>query len=332
MRIERTTWNGEPAVYFAAGGYEALMIVSVGANVIELKHAEKELSLLRTPDTLEEFVSRPQVYGLPLLFPPNRIEDGTYTVNGRTYNLPINGAAQNNHIHGFIRTLPFTITKEELIHAEDAVEVEATYISDSNNDAIFTYFPHEFECKLSYKLSNKGLEQRVSFTNSSDSPMPLGVGFHTAFNVPFHKESKREDYRLIISVDKKWDLNNRNLPTGNILELNEEEANCRKNGMKPFAFPLDCSYTAKPLTIDNKDYHGAIIVDTVKNIKLYYEVGEDYKHWTVWNNGANVNFLCPEPQTWAINAPNLDFPAEVTGLKLLEPKKTWSEVSKIYIA
>lgn len=331
MKIERTTWNGEPAVYFAAGGYEALMVVSVGANVIQLKHTERNLSLLRTPSSLDEFVSRPQCFGLPLLFPPNRIEDGTYTVNGRTYNLPINAVAQNNHSHGFLRTLPFKITKEEVLNTENAVEVEATYISNAENDAIFKYFPHEFECKLLYRLSNKGLEQKVTFINNSNSPMPLGVGFHTAFNVPFHNDSKREDYRLIVSADKRWALTDRNLPTGKLLPLNEEEENYRNHGMMPFVYPLDNSYTVEPLTIDNKSFHGAIIVDTSKDIKLYYEVGGDYKHWTIWNSGANVNFLCPEPQTWAINAPNLNLPAEITGLKLLAPKESWSEISKIYI-
>lgn len=331
MKIEKTTYLGEPALLFSAGNYEALMIPSVGANIVKLTHSEKNIDILRTPTNLEEFKERPQVYGLPLLFPPNRIEDGTYTVNGKTYNLPINASSTNNHIHGFIRTLPFNITKSEILEAEEAVEVEATFISDASNDVIFKYFPHEFICKLSYKLSKNGLEQKVSFTNKSTSPMPLMVGFHSAFNVPFHKESKREDYRLIISANERWDLNSRNLPTEKMMPLNEFEKDFRGNGMMPFTVPLDNCYTAKPLIIDNFEYHGAIITDTSKNIKVYYEVGTEYKHWTIWNSDGNVNFLCPEPQTCVINSPNLNLPAELTGFKLLPQGKTWSETCKIYV-
>lgn len=331
MKLENITYLGQPALLFSAGGYEALMMPSIGANVVKLTLSEKNVNILRTPNDLSEFKERPQVYGLPLLFPPNRIEDGTYTVNGKTYNLPINAAAQNNHIHGFIRTLPFDITKSQMLEKEDAVEIEATFVSNASNSVIFKYFPHEFECKLLYKLSKSGLEQRVSFTNNSNSSMPLMVGFHSAFNVPFHKESKREDYRLIISANERWELNSRNLPTEKKLPLNELEENFRENGMMPFAMPLDNCYTSKPINIDGSDYHGAIIVDTNKNINVYYEVGPEYKHWTIWNSGANVNFLCPEPQTCVINSPNLNLTDELTGFKLLPQGQTWSESCRIYV-
>ena len=36
--IEKINFNGIPAVHFTAGGYEAVMVPSVGANVVKLKH------------------------------------------------------------------------------------------------------------------------------------------------------------------------------------------------------------------------------------------------------------------------------------------------------
>ena len=85
--IEKINFNGIPAVHFTAGGYEAVMVPSVGANVVKLKHTATGIEILRTPDAeeMENFKERPQIYGLPLLFPPNRIADGTYTFEGRKY-------------------------------------------------------------------------------------------------------------------------------------------------------------------------------------------------------------------------------------------------------
>jgi aldose 1-epimerase len=331
MKVEKITWLGEPAVYFAAGGYEALLVLSVGANVVKLNHIEKGLNLLRTPEKPEVFKASPETYGLPLLFPPNRIEDGTYTANGITYNLPINDTKFHNHIHGRLGHLPFNLLRSEVIEEAAAVEVEVNFISDDDNNIIFSYFPHEFECRLAYRLSEKGLEQRVTFINNSKAPMPLGVGFHTAFQVPFHPQSKREDYRLILSADERVELSCRSLPTGRMIPLNELEANYRENGMMPFSFPLDTPYTVKPVYVDGCEYHGAVLVDTSKNIRLFYEVGSDYKHWTVWNCGGGTNFVCPEPQTWVINAPNVNLPDEVTGFKLLPVGESWSEVCRIYV-
>jgi aldose 1-epimerase len=331
MNLKKTTWFGEPVIEFAAGGYEAVIIPGIGANVIKLAHIQKQVDILKSPENLELLKARPQGYGIPLLFPPNRIENASYTVNGKTYNLPRNAGASNNHVHGILRGLPFDVVRAEKIEEENAVEIEASFISDVSNNAMFSYFDHEFQCRLFYKLSENGLEQKVTFINNSNEPMPLAVGFHTTFNVPFHKESKREDYRLMVSVDRKWELSDKKLPTGNIVPLNEKEKQYREDDMMPYEFPLDNCYIAKPLEVEGRKYHGAILIDTSKNTKIYYEVGEEYKHWTIWNKNGEADFICPEPQTCTINAPNLNLPYELTGFKLLQPGKIWSEESKIYV-
>jgi aldose 1-epimerase len=330
VSVKEKDWFGEKVIEFSAGGYKAIMIPSIGANVIQLINIEKDMDILKTPKTLEELKDRPQGYGIPLLFPPNRIENATYTINGKTYNLPRNGGASNNHVHGILRGLPFNILRAEE-KEDDAVEIEVNFISDKENDVMFRYFEHEFECRLFYRLSKEGLEQKLTFVNNSNSPMPLGIGFHTTLNVPFSKDSNRETYRLIVSAYKKWELTDKNLPTGNILPLNIQELEYRNAGMMPYEFPLDNCYMAKPIELDGRKYHGAILIDTLSNKKVFYEVGEEYTHWTIWNKNAEGDFICPEPQTWTINAPNVDLPWEVTGVKLLPPGESWSENSKLYV-
>lgn len=88
--IEKINFNGIPAVHFTAGGYEAVMVPSVGANVVKLKHTATGIEILRTPDAeeMENFKERHQFTVAPAL-PPNRIADGTYTFEGRKYQYPI---------------------------------------------------------------------------------------------------------------------------------------------------------------------------------------------------------------------------------------------------
>ena len=88
--IEKINFNGIPAVHFTAGGYEAVMVPSVGANVVKLKHTATGIEILRTPDAeeMENFKERPQIYGLPLLFPPNRIADGPIHSKAGSINTP----------------------------------------------------------------------------------------------------------------------------------------------------------------------------------------------------------------------------------------------------
>ena len=331
MGIETITFLGLSALLFEAGGYEAIMVPEVGANVVKLYHTETGVDVLRTPTEAdaETFQTRPQIFGLPLLFPPNRIEDGTYTHEGTTYQYPITLPDQNNYHHGIIKSQPFTITDTHI--GKDYVEIEASFFSNRFTDAIFKDFPHAFVCKMNFKLSAAGLEQTTTFINLSDKAMPLGVGFHTPINVPFVKGGDRKNYKIQMACDKRWELSDRSLPTGKLAELNDNEKLLTQKGMDPFATILDSAYTAKPMLVDGTPYLGAIVTDEANNLKVYYEVDSQFKHWTLWNNGANVDYICPEPQTWAINAPNLTLDPSITGFQTLAPGKTWSAKTKLYV-
>lgn len=331
MKVEKRIFLNSDALYFEAGGYEAIMLPEWGANIVELKNKKFEVDIFRTPKNIEQLEDMPQTFGMPILFPPNRISDGKFTAEGRQYNFPINEVNNNNHIHGILMTQKFTVTKVEMLDKEETIEIEAIFESNSFNDAIYSYFKHEFQCKVNYRLSSMGLEHKVTFTNKSKEKMPFGLGFHTAFNTPFCKGSSKENYRLKLSAGEKWEVNSRMLPTGKFLPLCEEEKKYREDGMMPFAISLDTPYTAKKLEVDGKDYHGAILKDESKDVSLYYQVGDKYKDWTVWNWDKSVDFVCPEPQTWAINAPNIPLPSEETGFLMLSPGEVWSEDSKIYV-
>lgn len=326
---EKTEWEGESAVRIGAGGYEALIIPGIGGNLIQLKNSEKGLDILRTPSDIETFRARPQVYGIPVLFPPNRIEDGTFKASGRVYNFPVNEPNNNhNHIHGFLRTRPWEVTKIESM--EDNAVVELTFRADKNTD-FYTYYPHEFEFKLLYSISGKGLDQKATIINNSDSEMPMGLGFHTAFKVPFCSNSTGKDCKIMVSVGEKWELGPRMLPTGKIFPLSGRDEKLRMDGVDTQGSPADGHFAAKPLQVSGRSFHGAIIEDKSNGLRLIYEVGSGYKHWMIWNETGDKGFICPEPQTWAVNAPNIKLPDEVTGFIMLKSGQIWEDKCSIYV-
>ena len=323
-----TSWQGETAIKFSAGGYEALLIPGIGANLIKLRDNKRSLDLIRTPKSIYSFRAKPQVYGIPILFPPNRIEDGTFIFNNRKYQFPINETDKNNHIHGFLYNRPWEIVKLHSVNGR--AEVELIFSSDKNSE-LFQYFPHEFEFNLNYVLTENGLEQIVCISNYSNTNMPLGLGFHTAFKIPFHSDSTEDDYLMRVSINERWQLNDRILPTGMLYSLSYKESKFRDEGVNPCYQPLSQHYTSHPMKYRGINFHGAIIEDRTKRVHLIYHVDKAFKHWTLWNDRGNDGFICPEPQTWAINAPNLDLPNKVTGLISLEPEKTWSQKCRIFV-
>jgi aldose 1-epimerase len=331
MKIEKIKWHGIDAVQLETKLYVALIVPTMGANVIQLLHKETGVNVLRTPkeNEVENFLGRPHVYGIPVLFPPNRIEDGTYTFNGKKYTFPITMVADNHYHHGILKSQAFTVSHVQT--KNDSVEMEVVFYSNSVNDKIFVNFPHEFVCKMRFVLSEKGMEHTISFTNLGVEPMPLGVGFHTTLAFPFTEDGQKADYKLFLSAGKRWEQNKRGIPTGNILELTTEESLLRTDGVNTAGKGIEWHVTDQGLTIEGSEFHGTILTDTKKNISVYYEVDDEFKHWTLWTHDGEVDWICPEPQTFCDNAPNMKLPAEQTGMQAVAGGKTWSGTTKFYV-
>ena len=94
------------------GDWSAVIDLAHGANCIELKNKRYGASLLREPPKNGE-LDNPYLYGMPLLFPVNRIENGTFEFEGRRYVFPINEPSTGCHLHGEF-TPTFTAYPPEL--------------------------------------------------------------------------------------------------------------------------------------------------------------------------------------------------------------------------
>ncbi|MFE5321329.1 aldose 1-epimerase [Paenibacillus sp. NPDC056579] len=326
--ITSVTFDGVPAMELSAGGYRAVIAHGVGSNVVELSRPAEGLNFLRTPDNGETLRQKSQRYGIPPLFPPNRILDGKFSTPYRQYDLPLNSSDGLHFMHGILHKRPWKVKSERIL---DNVAAELVLLMEMGREGeMYPYFPHEFTYELTYTLSERGLEQQVRITNLSSDPMPLGVGFHTALRVPFADGGREEDYRLAISVGKEWDLTPLFVSTGKQLPLDETDKPLRGEGIAPTGAPYAKHFTSSPMERSGKPFHGSVLTDTKRNISLVYETDPKYGHWTVWNDDGKSGFICPEPQTWTNNAPNVPLPDEMTGFQLLEPGRSWSAWTRMY--
>ena len=249
------------AVEFSKGDYAALLVPDMGANLVRLADTRRGIEILRAPagDEVEEFRRRPHVFGLPILFPPNRIADGQYTFDGRTYRFPITDAKGGHYHHGILKSQPFAVSKAW--ETADEVLVECRYYSNAGNDAIFRDFPHEFKCKIVYRLTARGLEQEVMFANRSKEPMPVGVGFHTPMRIPF-AGGAAGDYVMRAAVGERVELSERNIPTGRKLPLSEKFARLRGAGLQVTdCDPIEAAFTVRgrqavPRRVGREPAHG----------------------------------------------------------------------------
>ncbi|WP_244864995.1 aldose 1-epimerase [Xylanibacillus composti] len=320
-------YQGEPAIWLTSGRYEAAVLPNIGANMIAFRDKEQGYAFLHepTPEEFESFKERPILHGIPILYPPNRYEDGKMVWEGQEYTLPINEEDTNNHIHGFIHYIPWQV---ESFAADERTSHVTLALRVDEKHEVYRYLPHSFTLRLRYTLSEHGLHQQVTVRNEGATRMPWLLAFHTAINAPFAPGSQATDYRMKVTIGDRYEMSKRMLPTGSMQPLSEEEQAMKQDGVYPFYAPMDNHYTAA--TQDGRNRME--LTDTRTGATLVYDAGSAYKHWMIYNNGGKEGFFCPEPQINLVNAPNVKgMPAEQIGLIGLEPGEIWEETSRLYV-
>jgi aldose 1-epimerase len=319
-----TDFNGTPCVEICAGGYKALVAYEIGSNVIRLRDEKNGIEIFRfKPDTpSDEIKKSAEVWGLPTLYLPNRFADGVLKTSDAVYNLPVNEKSPyNNHIHGFIHKRVHTVKEHNSDDKKAWVKTEYLY---DEKDEFFSSLPIKFLAEYTFTVSENGLDYSVKFTNLSDKMMPVSVATHTTINTPFIDGGKEENIRIEVPVGNKCELNDRCLPTENILELTDWDKAYKNGTQCPVLQDISNDmYFAENMELDGKKFHGTVFTDTESGKKICYEVSDNYKFWIIWNDRGFNGYFCPEPMTAMIDAPNLSLPSDVTGYTEIAPNESY---------
>lgn len=143
------------------GDYSAV-VTELGATLRTLKYQGQDLIASFDPDG-----TIPCNNGNVLVPYPNRIEDGQYTFQGRSYSVPIDEHERMNSIHGFGYRYYW---KLELL-TESSVTL-AWRVPDLSG------YPFDLLVSVTYALDENGLTMTTTATNMGDEPAPWAFGIH----------------------------------------------------------------------------------------------------------------------------------------------------------
>ncbi|AEV29406.1 galactose mutarotase-like enzyme [Sphaerochaeta pleomorpha str. Grapes] len=313
-----THYKDIPGYRMEAGPYTAFICAARGANCISF--AEHEANFLRTPNSFSELGENPNLYGMPLLFPPNRICNGMFFFGGNLYRFPINEPARGHHIHGFLSSTPFALDSMEC----DTQKASLSFCYEATIKEPYLSFPHAFKISLRYLLDQSGLHQLVQLENRSNRSMPAGLGFHTTFNACFLPHTEPSDYKIKVSVGEEIELDRTTIiPTGNYLPDSPLLHELGKKGLQFSDKAISNHFTC------DKNLHESLLFHVPSGRALRYTTESQYTFWMLFNGGGNQGFICVEPQTWMVDAPNSPLAPDQTGFMVLEPGQSIQLESKL---
>lgn len=251
------------------GAWTAAIHPERGAQVLSLRYNGRPV--LREPDALAALDAEPMLYGIPFLFPPNRVAGGRFVFDGKSYELPLNESARNNHIHGLFAGAVFTVAESGPSHLTTKLE---------NTGEAFS-----FPCRVIMRdrLGEDGFCRETEIENTGTTDMPVEMGFHTTFAAPGAFQ---------VPLDQRWETDERFLPTGRLVSLDSKEqdivAGCGPRGSRVSGF-----YTAQAGSVGRLARIGA----------FYYQVSEEFTDWVLFSRDGE-SWVCVEPQSGPVNQLN----------------------------
>ena len=154
--------SGGKTIHLQAGHYEA-KIVTVGAGLAELMHRGRHIVIPHKPEEM------PQAHLGKVLVPwPNRVADGCYQHNGKTFQLAVNDPVSHTAIHGLLAW------RDWQINQQSASEVSLTIFLPPSYG-----YPFALVSEVIYRLeATRGLHVFIRTQNVGDEIAPYGAGAH----------------------------------------------------------------------------------------------------------------------------------------------------------
>ncbi len=281
--------------------FQAEIVSEIGGNVISLRHLESGTPLLREPPDMDELRKYPEQFGMPVLFPPNRIDHGQFYFEGKHCFLPVTEIKMDNHLHGL------AVGKKWLVTASDetSAEMQFTFSPDCPE---YEGFPFAFRLTRKVNLNGHGLTDEMTVVNQGRINMPLGLGYHTTF------PAAGAQVRLSTG-DREYEIGERNLPTGKMLDWKEFDP---RKFFDPNGRIVGFHTTAETMSLeDGRTLHGAEIRYGCGLLR--YLTDEKFGFWYTWNRKGQGDFISLEPVSWMANALNTPDTPEKTGVRTLAP-------------
>jgi len=159
-------------------------------------------------ETLEGYLPNPPYIGAIVGRYANRIANGTFTLDGKTYTLPKNDGP--NTLHGGVdKTFNKVVWNSEALKGKAGVGY--TYLSKDGDDG----FPSNVKVKVTYTLTDNN-ELVIDYEATADKATPINLSQHSYFNLSGEGNGDILNHELMLNADRFTPVDKNLIPTGEL--------------------------------------------------------------------------------------------------------------------
>jgi len=206
-----------------AGGVEA-RAMTYGGIIVSLRVPDRRRQLddiVLGYDTAAQYAGPTPYFGAIVGRYANRIANGRFVLDGKTYKLATNNGP--NHLHGGVKGFDKVIWSGEPFHDERGAGVVFTYTSRDGEEG----YPGTVKARVTYTLTDRN-ELIVDYHATSDAPTVINLSQHSYFNLAGQGSRDVLEHELQINAEQYTPVDDALIPTGELAPVTGTQFDFRK--------------------------------------------------------------------------------------------------------
>ncbi|MGC1521788.1 MAG: aldose epimerase family protein [Steroidobacteraceae bacterium] len=190
-------------------GIEA-RIMTYGATLVSLRTPDRAghfSNIILGFDTLDSYLAGVPYFGATVGRYANRIANGRFTLDGKSYQLPQNNAP--NSLHGGKRGFDKRVWTAEPMPTPTGPSLRLSYVSAAGEEG----YPGELTAHVTYRLNDDD-SLAIDYEATSTAPTPVNLTNHAYFNLTGDSQNTILNHLLKINADRFTPVNATLIPTG----------------------------------------------------------------------------------------------------------------------
>jgi aldose 1-epimerase len=214
--VEQTPFgarDGRPIILYTLTNSHGVEVraMNYGGIIVSIRVPDRKgemADIVLGHDTAEGYMPNPPYLGAIVGRYANRIANGTFTLDGKTYTLAKNDGPNTLH-GGTTRTFDKVLWHGEPL--KGVAGVTFSYLSKDGEEG----FPGNLEVKVTYTLTD-GNALIIDYEATTDKATAINVSQHSYFNLKGEGNGDILDHEIMINADRFTPVDKNLIPTGEL--------------------------------------------------------------------------------------------------------------------